>query len=181
MYFDIYILSYLMEAPQYGYGIKKKLADSVGACASISNNTLYPILRKYEKMGAAVKSVEQKEGGQERFVYTLTDAGHKAFVDILWNFPDSMINSRDEFCTRLSFFPYLSKQARIRLLDLREAFVKSARSKVERRDFDPPAEPHKAKMLEFFDTVMSGEEELIRYFRERIDDPCLLTSEGYFV
>jgi DNA-binding PadR family transcriptional regulator len=56
MYFDIYILSYLMESPHYGYEIKKKLADSVGACASISNNTLYPILRKYEKMGAATKS-----------------------------------------------------------------------------------------------------------------------------
>ena len=181
MYFDIYILSYLMEAPHYGYEIKKKLADSVGACASISNNTLYPILRKYEKMGAATRSVEQKEGGQERIVYTLTDAGRRAFVDILWNFPDSMVNSRDEFCTRLSFFPYLNKSARIRLLDLREKFVKNSRSKVARKGLDPPAEPHKAKMLAFFDVVMSGEEELIRHFRERIDDPCLLTSEGYFV
>lgn len=181
MYFDLYILSFLMEAPHYGYEIKKKLADSVGACSHISNNTLYPILRKYENMGAATRSVEHNEGGQERIVYALTDVGRKAFVDILWNFPDSVINSRDEFCIRLSFFPYLNREARVRLLDLREKILKDSRAKVERKLAEVDLPPHKAKLREFHLSVIEGEEELIRYFRQHIDDPCLLNSDGYYV
>jgi len=180
MYFDIYILSYLMETPHYGYEIKKKLSESVGACATISNNTLYPILRKYENMGAATKSVEQNDGGQERIVYTLTDKGRKVFVDMLWNFPDSMINNRDEFCTRLSFFPFLSREARVRLLDLREKFLKDSRGKVEKGLAAPNLPSHKAKLREFHMRIIEGEEELIRHFRARVDEPCLLTEDGRF-
>ncbi|MGI6192886.1 MAG: PadR family transcriptional regulator [Christensenellales bacterium] len=181
MYFDLYILSFLMEAPHYGYEIKKKLIDHVGACASVSNNTLYPILRKYERMGAATRSVELSEGGQERIVYTLTDVGRKAFVNVLWNFPDNVVNDRDEFCIRLSFFPYMNRESRVRLLDLREKFLQNSRSKVERSLALPDAPEHKIKLRQFHMGIICGEEELIRYFRARVDEPCILNSDGYLV
>ncbi|MDR1619078.1 MAG: PadR family transcriptional regulator [Clostridiales bacterium] len=179
MYFEINILSYLMESPHYGYEIKKKLTESVGACTTISNNTLYPILRKYEKMGAATKSVERTEGGQERIIYTLTDIGRKAFVDLLWYFPDSLMNNREEFCTRLSFFPYLNKEVRMRVLYLREQFIQNARNKVRQsHELYDSLRPHTQKLLDFHTGIMQGEEELIRYFRDKVDDPCILTERS---
>ncbi len=180
MYYEIYVLSFLMQAPHYGYEIKKKLIASVGACTAISNNTLYPILRKYEKMGAAVKTAERTADGQERFVYALTDSGRKAFVDLLWNFPDSLMNNRDEFCARLSFFACLNKEARVRVLSLREQYLKASKSKVLQKTAQEAAlHPYRQKMLDFHMGIILGEEELIRYFRERMDDPCLLDASGY--
>ena len=168
-----------MESPHYGYEIKKKLTESVGACTTISNNMLYPILRKYEKKGATTKSIERTAGGQERIIYTLTDIGRQAFVDLLWHFPDSLMNSREEFCTRLSFFPYLNEKARMRVLYLREQFIQNARTKVDYRDEERASlRPHTQKMLAFHEGVLQGEEELIRYFREKMDEPCVLDENG---
>lgn len=180
MYLEVYILSYLMVSPQYGYELKKKLIDSVGSCMTVSNNTLYPILRRYEKTGAAVKEVEMVPGKPPRNIYTLTDLGRELFVEILWHFPDRLMEDREEFCARLSLFSYMNPEARRRALTLRGEFLGQARGKIApSRAYTPPLkQPYGQKMLAFFEGILDGEEELIDFYSAHIDDPCLLDESG---
>jgi len=108
MYYDVFILSCMLERPCYGYEIKKYLVDHFSACSNISNNTLYPLLKKFQKMGVTDRTVESVVGKPSRIIYHLTDTGRTFFVDMLQNFPEAVLYDREDFLTRLSFFAFLN-------------------------------------------------------------------------
>lgn len=178
MYYDIYILSFLMQRPHYGYEIKKKLIEGMSACTTISNNTLYPILKKYEKAGATEKRVEVHDGTPSRLVYHITDVGRKMFVDALWNFSESAITDREEFAVLMSFFDCLTPEARRRALDLKQAHLDRTLQLVEARAehhfFSSPA----PALHQFHLDLIAAEQRLVDAFRPHIDAPCRITADG---
>ena len=73
---DICVLAAIKPEPSYGYKIIKDVKPYI----TISESTLYPILRRLEDSGSLnVNSVEHN--GRLRKYYEITDSGHKRLVD----------------------------------------------------------------------------------------------------
>ena len=71
------VLAALCRGESHGYQIVKDLTPSV----SISESTLYPILRRLEEAGCLVhRSVEHS--GRLRKYYALTDSGHARLAEL---------------------------------------------------------------------------------------------------
>ncbi len=174
MYYDLFILGSIMEEPHYGYEIKKKLSEGFRACSPISNNTLYPILKKYQDLGATRKTVETTEGKPNRIIYHITDEGRRLFVDQLRHFPDSLLQSREDFFMRLMYFHYLDRETRVRALDVRQAFLEQCLDQILGRFTDMPI----PDTNQFHVDLLRSESALIEKFRARLDEPCLLTADG---
>lgn len=75
---DVCVLAVLSRSDSYGYKIIKDLADYI----TLSESTLYPILRRLEAAGClSVYSVEHNS--RLRKMYSLTDAGRKQIEEFL--------------------------------------------------------------------------------------------------
>ena len=80
---DICVLSLLRRGDSYGYQIIKDLSE----CISISESTLYPILRRLEAGGClTVYSVEHS--GRLRKFYRLTELGLRQIEEFLESWMD---------------------------------------------------------------------------------------------
>ena len=80
---DICILSALRRGDSYGY----KLIRDLESCVSISESTLYPILRRLEAAGSlTVYSVEHNS--RLRKMYRLTAAGAEQIRTFLADWPE---------------------------------------------------------------------------------------------
>lgn len=174
MYYDLFILGSIMEEPHYGYEIKKKLSEGFRACSPISNNTLYPILKKFQDLGATRKTVETVEGKPSRIIYHITDEGRRLFVDQLRHFSDSLLHSRDDFFMRLVYFHYLDRETRVRVLDVRQAFLEQCLDHIFSRSAGAPL----PDTTQFHIDLLRSECALIGKFRARLDEPCRITADG---
>lgn len=67
---DVCVLSAIQDEPSYGYKIIKDLKD----CISLSESTLYTILKRLEEAGMLTVSTAE-HGGRLRKYYHITDAG----------------------------------------------------------------------------------------------------------
>ena len=67
---DVCVLSAIGDEPSYGYKIIKDLKD----CISLSESTLYTILKRLEEAGMLTVSTAE-HGGRLRKYYHITDAG----------------------------------------------------------------------------------------------------------
>lgn len=174
MYYDLFILASLLEGPHYGYEIKKQLIEGFSICSSISNNTLYPILKKFQDLGATSKTVEAVAGKPSRIVYHITDEGRRLFVEQLRGCSDALLQNRDDFFMRLVYFHYLDRPTRERVLDGRQAFLTASLTKLEKgRDSAPYPDT-----VDFHMDLLRSESSLIDKFRKRLDDPCLIDENG---
>ena len=63
--------------PMSGYDVKKTIEGSVGNFWSESYGQIYPMLKGLVAEGLATSSSESGDGGRERTVYALTDAGRE--------------------------------------------------------------------------------------------------------
>ena len=69
------VLGMLSIEPMSGYDMKKFAGESIGHFWSESYGQLYPTLRELERGGLVAMETERREGGTDRKVYRLTEAG----------------------------------------------------------------------------------------------------------
>ena len=82
---DVCVLRALCEGDSYGYRIVKDISPFV----TISESTLYPILKRLESMGClTVYSVEHS--GRLRTYYAITEAGRERIRDFLTEWEEIM-------------------------------------------------------------------------------------------
>ena len=124
MYADILILSNLVHRPSYGYEIKKRVQSILGQDSALNNNQLYPVLRRFEEMGAVEKEVEPQEGKPDRHVYRATDLGREILRELLREFTPQMALNGAEFQVRVAFFGSLEPEDRLRILGAREKVLR---------------------------------------------------------
>ena len=75
---EVCVLSALAKEESYGYKIIRDLSD----CVSISESTLYPILRRLESAGQlTARSIEHN--GRLRKMYSITAAGKQEIADFV--------------------------------------------------------------------------------------------------
>lgn len=119
MYADILILASLQNQPRHGYEIKKFVERILGGSIAVNNKLLYPILKRFEEMGALERTVERQEGKPNRHVYHLTERGTEVLQALLREFTPDIAGNDAEFFTRLAFFHLLEPEARLEILSMR--------------------------------------------------------------
>lgn len=90
---EVLVLSVLTNGPSYGYRIIKDLAP----CLSVSESTLYPILKRLET-GALVSASSEEYNGRLRRMFAITSAGRQRISDFL-----------DEWKTVMDVYDFISK------------------------------------------------------------------------
>jgi DNA-binding PadR family transcriptional regulator len=102
----LYILRLLQRfGPQYGYQIKKHIAEALADFTQIKLPTIYYHLAKMAKDGLIVGKDEKTDNRPAKTVYTVTDAGLSAFntqLEALLNFeyrPDFLTSFNAAYTT----------------------------------------------------------------------------------
>ncbi len=115
------MLNVLREGDAHGYELKRRAQRP-----TLSNNSVYPILRRFEEQGMVTHRVEHQEGKPDRKVYAITDAGRRHFVELVGTLPEELARDDDEFLARLSFFDAVPVERRREVLRARAAAVDRA-------------------------------------------------------
>jgi DNA-binding PadR family transcriptional regulator len=108
------LLGFLMRKSMTGYDLKKAFAISFSFFSGLSYGSIYPALRKMEDQGLVSRRLEIQEGAPNRKVYTITEAGKKAFLDALRS-PLALEQPKNSFLMQLFFFAHLSPKERSEL------------------------------------------------------------------
>ena len=77
------ILGFLMQQSMTGYDLKKAFSMSFSFFSGLSYGSIYPALKKMEKLGLISMKVEIQDGAPNRKIYTITEAGRKSFLESL--------------------------------------------------------------------------------------------------
>lgn len=172
-----------MDEPYHGYNIKKKLTERFNVCTTINNNTLYSLLKGYEKLEVITKTIEINEGKPNRNIYSITAKGKKYFVEILRDFPNSLTKNRDEYMMRLYYFHLLDKPTRVKILDMRERYLTIAIESMEplKELEETVFVPNRPELNEFHLRLLKSELLLIDQMRDKVNDPCPISDDGEMV
>jgi DNA-binding PadR family transcriptional regulator len=117
VWIEILLLSKLATEPRHGYELRKAVEASTGR--TLSNNSLYPTLRRFVDAGAVSRGAEEQEAKPPRHVYTITDVGRELLHDMLADFPPELALSEEEFLARVGNFGWLRPEERARVLEVR--------------------------------------------------------------
>jgi DNA-binding PadR family transcriptional regulator len=128
MVLEIFALSILRTGPVHGYELKRRVQRP--SLASFSNNSLYPMLRRFEAEGLVTRSVETHEGKPARNVYAITDAGRERLRALLWTLPIELAGREEEVLVRVSFFDEIPEENRREIIAAREAVLAVSRAQV---------------------------------------------------
>ncbi len=112
------LLSRLAQGPSHGYELRRQVEEATGH--ALSNNSLYPTLRRFHDAGAVSRTAEPQPGTPPRHVYTMTDIGREMLHDMLAELPDELAGEAPEFLARLGGFRFLTETERLRVLDARD-------------------------------------------------------------
>jgi DNA-binding PadR family transcriptional regulator len=114
MVLDILVLATLQEGPLHGYELKRRVVRP--SLSTVSNNSLYPALRRFEESGAVTVTVEQQEGRPARRTYRLTERGRQQLVERISTLPAEKAANDEEFAVRLALFDQVGPEARAAVL-----------------------------------------------------------------
>lgn len=128
MWIDVLLLSRLAQGPAHGYELRKDVEASTGH--ALSNNSLYPTLRRFVDSGAVTRSAEMREAKPPRHVYTITDVGRELMHDLLADLPADLARNDSEFLARVANFAWLRPDEQLKILDVREGAISGSRDRL---------------------------------------------------
>jgi DNA-binding PadR family transcriptional regulator len=128
MVLEIFALSILRTGPVHGYELKRRVQRP--SLAALSNNSLYPMLRRFEADGLVTKSTEVQEGKPSRHVYAITDAGVDLLRTLLLTLPAELATSEEEFLVRVSFFHEIPVPNQRAIIAAREAVLAESHARI---------------------------------------------------
>jgi DNA-binding PadR family transcriptional regulator len=128
MVLEIFALSILRTGPVHGYELKRRVQRP--SLTALSNNSLYPMLRRFENDGLVTKATESQEGKPARNVYAITDAGRERLRALLWTLPPELASSEEEFLVRVSFFHEIPEANQRAIVAARAAVLAASHAQV---------------------------------------------------
>jgi DNA-binding PadR family transcriptional regulator len=128
MALEIFVLSVLRAGPVHGYELRRRVQRP--SLTKLSNNSLYPMLRRFEAAGFVTKTVEEQDGKPSKNVYAITDLGRAHLTGLISSLPAELAASDEEFLVRLSFFDEIATLERQAILEVRNATLASAAQQV---------------------------------------------------
>ena len=114
---EIVMLANLMRTPAHGYELRQRVEKDLGS--TLSNNSLYPTLRRFTEAGAVTRTPQAQRGRPTRHVYEITDVGVEMLHDMLAELPDELAADQAEFMARLAHFDRLTIAERLAVLAAR--------------------------------------------------------------
>lgn len=127
---DLLILGVLRNGPVHGYELKQRVQRPT--LRPLSNNSLYPLLRRLEERGAVTKQVETTQGRPARNTYALTPAGHGLFHELVTTLSADQAGRDEDFLLRLGFFDEMTADERLGLLTARDAALEEQMAQATR-------------------------------------------------
>lgn len=119
---DLIVLSTLLAGPKHGYQLKHEAGMILGQ-GVLHNNLVYPLLRRFLNRKWVSRKTVPGERGQRRIRYAITALGRMELVARLSAFSKQDARSSDAFCLRVGMFQLLGPEARVSILDAREAHL----------------------------------------------------------
>lgn len=127
---DILILGVLRNGPVHGYELKQRVQRPT--LRPLSNNSLYPLLRRFEEQGVVTKEVQTAPGRPARNTYAITAAGHALFHELVTTFDGDEAGHDEEFLLRLGFFAEMTRAERLAVLSARDAALEEQAAQATR-------------------------------------------------
>lgn len=119
---DLVILTALLEAPAYGYALKRT-AGLIFGSGVLHNNVVYPLLKKFVASGWVEQSTVPGDRGQQRKQYRITPAGRKYLLEQIAIFGEREAANDGAFLFRVALFDLLTEEKRKEILAARRAFL----------------------------------------------------------
>lgn len=116
---DILILGVLRNGPMHGYELKRRVQRPT--LRPLSNNSLYPLLRRFEERGAVTKEIQTTAGYPARNTYAITAAGRALFHERISTLTPEEAGRDEDFLLRVGFFAEMTPAERRELLGARDA------------------------------------------------------------
>ncbi|MBN3040295.1 MAG: helix-turn-helix transcriptional regulator [Candidatus Omnitrophica bacterium] len=156
---ELIILGILKEHPRHGYEIKKIIKKELGIFASLENKSIYYPLKQMEQRGLIKKTTDEPRGKILRYVYAITPAGSKVFINLAMH---ALLSEKRPFIDidiPLYFLPFLEKKEVLARLRLRKRFLEKVKSwlagNLEARETFPV---HQALLLKHHLNLLNAEE-----------------------
>jgi DNA-binding PadR family transcriptional regulator len=124
------MLALLLDGPLHGYALKKQ-AGILSGKPDLHNNLVYPLLRRFVRLGWVTQKKAAGERGQTRRMYSLTAKGRRALLDRLSAFPQEDAHSSQAFELRVGLFAYLDPAARRAILDHRIEHLRGQQGRLD--------------------------------------------------
>jgi DNA-binding PadR family transcriptional regulator len=161
------LLGFLIRGSMTGYELKKVFSISFSFFSGLSYGSIYPALKKMEQEGLITMQLQIQNGAPNRKIYTITDAGRKAFIEAL-RAPFSFERTKSSFLTKLFFFAYLSPEERIAAVTKHLESIKEVHRELEaaRPEIKAHADRYQYLCFEFglrfFDALTRNVSEVLR-------------------
>ena len=133
MYIDLLILIQIEKSPKHGYEIKKEIQKDLGYLMDVNHNLLYPALRRFTSEGAIIRKRHEQEGRPSQYVYEITDVGRAKIAELINAFTEKDAKHEIEFMIRVSLFDRISRENRLRILDMRKKDLESLLAGIQQR------------------------------------------------
>lgn len=128
MWIEVLLLAKLARGPMHGYELRKDIEASTGR--SLSNNSLYPTLRRFVEAGAVSRSAEEQQAKPPRHVYTITEVGREFLHDMLADLPEELAGDDREFYARVANFGWLRPDEQLAVLAARDRALERERDRL---------------------------------------------------
>jgi DNA-binding PadR family transcriptional regulator len=162
---DLIVLVALLPGPAHGYAIKKSW-DLALEQDGLHNNVVYPLLRKFMKKRWVTQTTAAGARGGLKKLYRLTPAGRAELSRRIEEFDDKTAGREDAFLLRVALFPFLSRGACERILDLRGAFVASRITRLRMLERERVREGFAAETLHYVLQQHEAERRWIKKIRQ---------------
>jgi DNA-binding PadR family transcriptional regulator len=166
---DIVLLANLAKQPAHGYELRRRVEGDLGA--TLSNNSLYPALRRFTEAGAVTRTPLPQPGRPERHVYEITSVGRELLQDMLADLPADLASDEAEFLSRLAHFDLLTTAERLAVLDARVAALTQRRAHVRGLAASAPPDGWARVVLDEVLHRSDSEQRWLDTVRERASQP----------
>jgi DNA-binding PadR family transcriptional regulator len=119
---DLMILAMLLQGPQHGYALKKKVGLVTGR-GEMHSNLVYPLLKRFVSQGWVSRRSADGQRGQTREIYALSAKGKSQLVRSLSEFGEKAAGSGEVFRFRVSLFSLLDQSTRENILLRRDEWL----------------------------------------------------------
>jgi len=149
---DLILLALLLDGPQHGYALKKQAGMLTGK-HEMHNNLVYPLLRRFVRLGWVRERTTAGKRGQTRHLYSMTNSGRRALIERLSDYGPADEHHSPAFELRVGLFAVLGADTRDEILRRRAEYLRSQDQKL-------------ANLQEAMDLGEFGGE-VVRFKRER--------------
>jgi DNA-binding PadR family transcriptional regulator len=174
---DLILLALLLEGPQHGYALKKKVGLVTGH-GEMHNNLVYPLLKRFVQQGWVQQRSADGQRGQTRELYALTSNGKKELVRSLGDFGPKAAGSGEAFRFRISLFPLLDPATQASILDRREQWLAQREENLGRIKDATGARGWSAEVLAFVKSELRTERKWIKQLRKRMQPRGAAKGKG---